>query len=152
MRTYTGLDLARFAGLQSIAGRKRGEYYFTSRTMAGSTSDFSEVQRIRVMNAAAQAGLAAISEYVGDDVDTKTDGTGTIDEAAAKAIEAEVIAALKRAVMQSASRSATAVDAHVNRTNNILSTRELLVALSVVPKGSINAVTTTIRYSLGGAQ
>lgn len=152
VRTYTGLDLARFAGLQSIAGRKRGEYYFTSRTMAGATSDFSEVQRIRVMNAAAQAGLVAISEYVGDDVDTKTDGTGAIDEAAAKAIEAEVIAALKRAVMQSANRSATAVGAHVNRTNNILSTRELLVALSVVPKGSINAVTTTIRYSLGGAQ
>jgi hypothetical protein len=46
--TYTSLDSHRFAGAQSVMGQPRGKFYFTSRTMAASTSDFSEIQRIRV--------------------------------------------------------------------------------------------------------
>lgn len=149
---YEGIDLARFGALQTIVGRPRGEYFFTSRTMAGPTSDFSEVQRIRVMNAAAQAGIAAISEYCGDDVDVKTDGSGRIAEVDAKAIDAEVLAKVKRAVMSPANMHVSGVTVRTTRTNNILSTRELLVAISVVPRGSIITVSTTIRYSLGGAQ
>ena len=66
--------------MQSLVGR-RGEWFFTSRSFALATSDFNEVQRIRVMNAAASAARTAIADYVGDDVELKTDGTGRIAEA-----------------------------------------------------------------------
>lgn len=152
LATYTSLDNARFSGAQPVKGRPRGEWYFTSRTMAASTSDYSEVQRIRVMCVAATAALAALAEYVGDDVETKTDGTGQIAEAAAKAIEGEVAAKLKLAVVRAPNDYATRVSVRVSRTNNVLSTGTLLCAISIVPRGSINAVTTTISYTLTASE
>lgn len=146
--TYTSLDNARFSGAQAVRGQPRGRYFFTSRTMAASTSDFSEVQRIRVMCLAAAAALAALSEYVGDDVETKTDGTGQIAESAAKAIDAEVTAKLKLAVVRAPNDFVTSAAARVVRTNNVLSTGVLQCAVTIVPRGSINAVTTTISYTL----
>ena len=115
-------------------------------------NDYSEVQRIRVMCVAATAALAALAEYVGDDVETKTDGTGQIAEAAAKAIEGEVAAKLKLAVVRAPNDYATRVSVRVSRTHNVLSTGTLLCAISVVPRGSINAVTTTISYTLTASE
>lgn len=147
-RTYTSLDLARLGVVQTIAGRPQGEYYFTSRTTASSSSDFSEVQRIRVMNEAARVGLAAIAEYVGDDVELKTDGTGRIAEREAKAIEAEVLAKVKAAVLNAPNVHVSSVGVLVNRTDNVASSRTLRVAISLVPRGSIIAVTATLTYRL----
>ena len=148
LATYTSLDNARFSGAQQVKGRPRGEWYFTSRTMSASTSDFGEVQRIRVMCLAATAALTALAEYVGDDVETKTDGTGQIAEAAAQAIDGEVTAKLKLAVVRAPNDHATRVTARTVRTNNLLSTGTLQCAISVVPRGSVNAVSTTISYTL----
>jgi hypothetical protein len=148
LATYTSLDNARFSGAQQVKGRPRGEWYFTSRTMSVSTSDFGEVQRIRVMCLAATAALTALAEYVGDDVETKTDGTGQIAEAAAQAIDGEVTAKLKLAVVRAPNDHATRVTARTVRTNNLLSTGTLQCAISVVPRGSVNAVSTTISYTL----
>lgn len=147
-RTYTALDLARLGVVQTIAGRPQGEYYFTARTMASSSSDFSEVQRIRVMNEAARVALAAIAEYVGDDVELKTDGTGRIAEKEAKRIEAEVLAKVKAAVLNPPAEHVTSVGVQINRTDNLASTRTLRVAISLVPRGSIIAVTATVTYRL----
>jgi hypothetical protein len=147
-RTYTALDLARLGVVQTIAGRPQGEYYFTSRTMASSSSDFSEVQRVRVMNEAARVGLAAIAEYVGEDVELKTDGTGRIAEKEAKAVEAEVLAKVKAAVLNAPNVHVSSVGVLVNRTDNVASSRTLRVAISLVPRGSIIAVTATLTYRL----
>ena len=147
-RTLTGLDLARLGGIQTVAGRSRGEYYFTARTMAPAGSDFAQVQRIRVMNEAATAGLAAISEYLGEDVELKTDGSGRIAEAEAKAIDAEVLAKVKAAVLNAPNAHVSAVSVVTNRTDNLAVTGNLRVAISVVPRGSIETVTATISYSL----
>ncbi len=147
-RTYTSLDSARFACFQTVQGRPRGEYFITARTMAAASSDYGEVQRLRVMCAAARAGLPAIALYVGDDVETKTDGTGRITEADAQAIEAEVVAAVKLAVKNAPNEHVTAVAALCNRTDNILSTGILRVAITIVPRGTTNTVTATIGYRL----
>ena len=147
-RTYTSLDLARFACFQTVQGRPRGEYFITARTMAAASSDFGEVQRIRVMCAAARAALPAIALYVGDDVATKTDGTGRIAEADARAIEQEVAAAVKLAVKIAPNEHVTAVAALTNRTDNVLSTGILRVAVTIVPRGTTNTVTATIGYRL----
>ncbi len=147
-RTYTALDLARLGVVQTLAGRPEGEYFFTSRTTAASSSDFSEVQRIRVMNEASRHALAAIAEYVGDDVELKTDGSGRIAEADAKAIEAEVLAKVKAAVLNAPNKHVTRVGVQVNRTDVLASTRTLRVAISLVPRGSIIAVSATVTYRL----
>lgn len=149
LTSHTDLDAARFSGLQSLVGR-RGEFFFTSRSFALSTSDFNEVQRIRVMNAAASAARTAIADYVGDDVELKTDGTGRISEAEAKGIEAEVRAKVAAAVMNEPNNHVTAITVTVDRTNNIGTSRTLRVAIAIVPRGSILTVTTTISYTLGG--
>lgn len=149
LTSHTDLDAARFSGLQSLVGR-RGEWFFTSRSFALSTSDFNEVQRIRVMNAAASAARTAIAAYVGDDVELKSDGTGRISEAEAKGIEAEIRAKVAEAVMNEPNNHVTSVTVTVDRTNNIGTSRTLRVAIAIVPRGSILTVSTTISYTLGG--
>ena len=81
-------------------------------------------------------------------METKTDGTGQIAEAAAQAIDGEVTAKLKLAVVRAPNDHATRVTARTVRTNNLLSTGTLQCAISVVPRGSVNAVSTTISYTL----
>lgn len=147
-RTYTSLDLARFACFQTVQGRPRGEYFVTARTMATATSDYSEIQRVRVMCAAARAALSAIALHVGDDVETRTDGTGRITERAAQAIETVVAAAVAQAVKVAPNEHVTAVAALCNRTDNVLSTGILRVAITIVPRGTTNTVTATIGYRL----
>jgi hypothetical protein len=149
LTSHTDLDAARFSGVQSLVGR-RGEFFFTSRSFALSTSDFNEVQRIRVMNAAASAARTALADYVGDDVELKTDGTGRIAEAEAKGIEAEIRAKVAAAVMNEPNNHVTAITVTVDRTNNIGTSRTLRVAIAIVPRGSILTVSTTISYTLGG--
>ena len=148
--TYTSLDTARFSGAQRVVGQPRGRYFFTSRTMALATSDFSEIQRIRVMCVAATAALAKMSTYVADDVELKTDGSGQISEADAQRIDGEIKAVMKRAAVLDPNRFASAVSASVVRTNNIATSGQLKARISVTPRGSINSVSTTISYTLGG--
>ena len=147
--TYTSLDTARFSGAQSVKGQARGRYFFTSRTMALATSDFSEVQRIRVMCVAATAALAQMSTYVADDIACKSDGSGQITEAEAQRVEREILAVMKRAVQLDPNTFVSAVAVTVVRTNNLLSTGNLQARISITPKGSVNSITTTITYTLG---
>lgn len=149
LRSHTDLDDARLSGVQSLIGRP-GDFFFTSRSFALGTSDFNEIQRIRVMNAAAAAARTAIADYVGDDVELKTDGSGTIAEAEAKGIEAEIRAKIAAAVLNTPNDHVTAITVTVDRTNNIGTSRTLRVAIAIVPRGSILAVSTTISYTLGG--
>lgn len=148
--TYTSLDAARFSGAQNVKGQARGRYFFTSRTMALSTSDFSQVQRIRVMCRAAAAALAQMSTYVADDIGCKEDGTGQILPEEALRIEGEIKAVMKRAVVLAPNAFASSVSVAIVRTNNLLSTGVLQARIGVTPRGSVDSVSTTISYTLGG--
>ena len=148
--TYTSLDTARFSLAQSVKGQARGRYFFTSRTMALASSDFSEVQRIRVMCRAAAAALSQMSTYVADDVGCKSDGSGQILPEEALRIEGEIKAVVKRAVVLAPNAFASSVSVSVVRTNNLLSTGNLQARIGVTPRGSVNSVSTTISYTLGG--
>jgi hypothetical protein len=146
---YTALDAYRFSTMQRLMGRPRGEYYFTSRTMAGATSDFGEIQRIRVMCVAAPAALAQMATYVGSNPEVKSDGSGQLVESEAAAAEEEIVAAMKRAVVDAPNDFATRVTAAVSRTTDVLATGTMSAAISILPKGSVNAVTSTITYTRG---
>ena len=115
--------------------------------MALATSDFGEVQRIRVICRAASRALTAMSLYVGGDPEVKTDGSGQLTEGEAAAIEAEVTAYLKRELVDAPNGFATRVSVAVNRLTDVLATGTITATISVVPKGSVNAVSTTITYA-----
>ena len=143
----TALDGYRFSTAQRLLGQPRDRYFFTSRTMALATSDFGEVQRIRVICRAASRALTAMSLYVGGDPEVKTDGSGQLTEGEAAAIEAEVTAYLKRELVDAPNAFATRVSVAVNRLTDVLATGTISATISVVPKGSINAVSTTITFA-----
>ena len=143
----TALDGYRFSTAQRLLGQPRDRYFFTSRTMALATSDFGEVQRIRVICRAASRALTAMSLYVGGDPEVKTDGSGQLTEGEAAAIEAEVTAYLKRELVDAPNGFATRVSVAVNRLTDVLATGTITATISVVPKGSVNAVSTTITYA-----
>lgn len=147
LRDHSDLDDARLFGVQSLVGR-RGDFFFTSRSFALATSDFNELQRIRVMNAACAAARTALASYVGDDVELKTDGSGAIAEAEAKGIEAEIRGVIAAAVLNEPNNHVTAITVTVDRTNNIGTSRTLRVAIAVVPRGSVKTVSASISYSL----
>lgn len=143
----TALDGYRFSTAQRLLGQLRDRYFFTSRTMALATSDFGEVQRTRVICRAATRALTAMSLYVGSDPEVKTDGSGQLTEGEAAAIEAEVTAYLKRELVDAPNAFATRVSVAVNRLTDVLATGTISATISVVPKGSINVVSTTITYA-----
>ena len=145
--TYQVLDSYRFSTTQRVMGQPRGRYFQTSRTMALANSDYSEVQRIRVMSVASAAALAAMSLYVGSSPEVKTDGSGQLSEAEALVGDAEITAAMQRAVVLAPNTFATTATATVDRTVDVLATGQYKAAIRVVPKGSINAVSATITYA-----
>jgi hypothetical protein len=145
--SLTPLDGYRFSTMQRLLGQPRDRYFFTSRTMALATSDFGEVQRIRVICRAATKARYAMSLYVGSDPEVKTDGSGQLTEGEAAAIEAEVTAYLKRELVDAPNGFATRVSVAVNRLTDVLATGTITATISVVPKGSINVVSTTVTYA-----
>jgi hypothetical protein len=145
--TYQVLDAYRFSSTQRVLGQPRGRYFQTSRTMALANSDFSEVQRIRVMAVASAVALYALSLYVGSSPEVKTDGSGQLAEADALVGDAEITAAMERAVVLTPNTFATSSSATVDRTVDVLATGQYKAAIRVVPKGSVNAVSTTITYA-----
>lgn len=145
--TYTALDAYRFSTAQRVLGQPRGRYFFTSRTMALATSDFGEIQRIRVVCVLATAARRAMSLYVGASLETKTDGSGQIAEAAAQVIEEEVSAALRRACVDAPNAFLTRVSVAIDRTIDLLATGRLAAKVSGLPKGSVNEVSTTVTFA-----
>ena len=59
--------------------------------------------------------------------------------------------AVKLAVGKAPNNVVTRASARLTRTNNVLSTGELLCTISLVPRANINAITTTITYTLTAA-
>ena len=145
--TYQVLDAYRFSTTQSVLGQPRGRYFQTSRTMALANSDYSEIQRVRVMCVASAAALYGLSLYVGSSPEVKTDGSGQLDEAEALVGDAEITAAMERAVVSDPNTFATSASATVDRTVDVLATGQYKAAIRVVPKGSVNAVSATITYA-----
>ena len=76
-------------------------------------------------------------------------GLGQLVESEAAAADEEIAAAMKRAVVDAPNDYATKVTARVSRTTDVLGTGTMSAAISILPKGSINTVTSTITYTRG---
>jgi hypothetical protein len=153
-----GLDDAKIGTLRTyptLAG-----YYITNvwlKSAAG--SDFEFWQHGTIMDQACRTVSARHSELISSNVVCKADGTGSLVEFAAQAIEKKVQRSLD-AVIGSALRGIgpTTIDGstghvsdqkyQVDRTNNVLSTKELIATVTLVPRGYLKRLTTTLSYKL----
>lgn len=121
---------ARFTTLRTYQGRS-GFYITRGNMMASQGSDFSTVQRRRVMDDACRIARSKILEYIEDDV--RVDATtGTIDERDAQAFEAETNSVMRERLVKTGNASAVAV--RLDRSVNLLSTDEQPVEVSITPK------------------
>lgn len=153
-----GLDDAKIGTLRTYANLE-GFYLTNVWLKSASGSDFEFWQHRRIMDEACKVVSARHSELISSSVITKTDGTGSLAEFSALAIEKKVQRSLD-AVIGSAARGIgpTTVDGttghvsdqryQVDRTNNVLSTKELIATVSLVPRGYLKRLTTTLSYKL----
>jgi hypothetical protein len=153
-----GLDDAKIGTLRTYPNLV-GFYITNVPLKSGAGSDFEFWQHGVIMDQACRVVSARHSELISSNVVCKADGTGSLVEFAAQAIEKKVQRSLD-AVIGSALRGIgpTTVDGstghvsdqkyQVDRTNNVLSTKELIATVTLVPRGYLKQLTTTLSYKL----
>jgi hypothetical protein len=153
-----GLDDAKIGTLRTYANLQG--FYITNVHLKSSVgSDFEFWQHRRMMDQACIEVSARHSELISSSVIVKADGTGSLTEAAAQSIEKKVQRGLDNRI-GSALRGIgpTAIDGstghvsdqryQVDRTNNVLSTKTLIAVVSIVPRGYLKQLQTTLSYKL----
>jgi hypothetical protein len=142
-----GLTDARLITLRTF--QDRAGYFITDGpTMANSTSDYSSVMNVRVVNRAATIAASAFTDYVNDDVRIdKT--TGFIDERDAQSIDNMVTSKLQAALQGTpggALDECSAVSAAVSRSDNLLSSPIATAVVTITPKGYFRGIAVTIGF------
>lgn len=145
--TVQALDAARLTTLRTVPGK--GGYFITrGRTLADSTSDFSNFMHRRVMDASCRVVVAAAADLIGATVPLNSNGT--IDEGAAQRIEAGINSKLVAAIIDAgyASRSASGQYVTVNRTHNIAADSTIQITVKIIPLGTLDNIDVTIGYAI----
>lgn len=141
-----GLGDARFVTMQT---REKPGYYFSgSPTMASLTSDYGIIPNVRVINRAATIAAESFVEYL--DGDVRIDPTtGYVDDRDLATIDNTVSAKLQSALVGEAGSSndnASAVNAQMSRTDNLLSTSVGNATVNVTPKGYFKNIAVSIGF------
>lgn len=141
-----GLSDAGFTTLRTWIGRP-GFYVNDALTMASKIqSDYSELDDARVIDLACnitrQAALPLIRTKIA------ANSNGTIQESAAKGIEAKLNNALLAGLVTVQPQQAVGARAIVDRTNNIVSTGTLQITVSVQKFAYAKNITVTIGFGL----
>jgi len=158
-RKREALDAQRFCTLRTHLGLQ-GVYITSGRMMAAAGSDFDLVPNRRVIDKACRIARASALQYLDEDLrvnKSAIDGNtvppgqpgapGTIDERDARRIEAVILAALEAALSPGADNGdASAVSVQVNRSNVLLTTRELKIKVRVTPKGYARSIAVDIGF------
>jgi hypothetical protein len=137
-----GLDAARFMTAFSIAG-KPGLFITNPNLMAPPGSDFNWLQHGHVMDATCQISLNYLVNLLSDSVRVNA-STGTILAQDAQNIQQQLYALLFSGLVTT--NAASAVGVVVNQQNNILTSAQLIVTVSVTPLGYIKSVNTTLTF------
>lgn len=124
-------DAGRITSLRSWVGRP-GYYVTRGRMLAAANSDFRDIVRRQVMDAACAVAYDALINFVNVDV-VVNQTTGRIDEREAQTIEKFVESRLRAALVDQG--HAADVEFRINRTTNILTTEMLRAKTRVLPLG-----------------
>lgn len=126
---------------------------------SGVGSDFEFWQHGRIMDQACRIVSEQHSQLISSMVSVKADGSGSLTEAAAVAIETKVQRALDSGI-GSALRGVgpltisgeighvSDIAYSVDRDNNVLSTKTLIATVSIVPRGYLKRLEATLAYRL----
>lgn len=137
------LDAARFVTARTFPG-VAGYFITNGNMMAGAGSDFSLVQRRRVMDVACRVVRAAELPYLNASVRVNKT-TGFIDERDAQSFDANVGSQLRAAVVATGMASDCSVV--MNRTTNILATNTEAVSVRILPLAYLKYINTNIGFT-----
>ena len=140
-------DGSRFVTMRTFPG-KAGYYITNGNTMAVSTSDYAEIQFVRVINRAATIAQDALTDYVNGDWRLDPD-TGHIDERDASLVESKIANLIKAAMMGesgAANDDISGVRVSLDRSANLLSTATLPITIGVIPKGYSKFITANLGF------
>lgn len=153
-----GLDTAKFATLRTYPNKSG--FFLTNAPMSSPLgSDFEFWQHRRIMDLACRTVSAQHTDLISQSFTVKGDGTGSLTEDAAQAIEKRVQRALDT-VIGSAIRGIgpTRLDGkighvsdigyQVDRTNNVLTTKTIIATVSIIPLGYGKFFQTTLSFRL----
>lgn len=147
-----GLNVARFITARTHDGRA-GFYLTNPNVMVESGSDFELLQYRRVWDRAYRVLRRTLLPFLSQDLEVNPVGApaplvaGGIDEVDAGNVERKAVDALEEALVKTTPKHATLVGATVDRTTNFLTTRELVVAWIVQPKGYVKAIRGTLGFT-----
>lgn len=157
-RANAGLDDKKIGTLRTAANDV-GVFITNVWLKSADGSDFQYWQHGRIMDEACKTVSQQHWQLTSSSVVTKSDGTGSIAEFSAQAVEKKVQRALDNRI-GSALRGIgpTAVDGttghvsdqryQVDRTNNVLSTNTLIATVAIVPRGYLKQLIATISFKL----
>ncbi len=156
--TATGLDDIKVGTTRTYPNLDG--FFFTNvwlKSAAG--SDFAYWQHGRMMDLACAIVSAEHAKLLHSGVACKADGTGQIQEFAAQQIEKTVqrqldnrlgsaIRGIGPVTVDGSVGHVSEVRYTVDRTNNLLSTQTLIATVSIVPRGYVKFINTTLSYKL----
>lgn len=141
-----GLATQRFT-VMTTRPTKTGFFCATGNMMAQAGSDFTPVGNRRVMDVACTVAVGVFINELNADLITNP-GDGTIYDPEATRIEAAVENALSAKLLQPTPPDASAVQAEINRDNNIQSTQNVQLAVGIVAKAKARTLTMTIGFTI----
>jgi uncharacterized protein DUF2586 len=157
-RNNQGLDDKKIGTLRTAANDV-GVFITNVWLKSADGSDFQYWQHGRIMDEACKTVSQQHWQLTSSSVVTKADGTGQIAEFSAQSVEKKVQRALDNRIGSGLRGiGPTAVDGttghvsdqryQVDRTNNVLSTNQLIATVAIVPRGYLKTLTATISYKL----
>lgn len=142
-----GFDTMRtFPGSVSAGTGLPGFYITDGHTMSATTSDYYPLTNARVMDRGCTIAKSTALQYVQSRVPTTTrnGNLGVITEKKAQIIEGTMRGALLTGLVNTEPQDAVAANATVNRTHNILSDGNLIIAVAIQPFAYARTITVNI--------
>lgn len=128
LRTYTG---------------RTGVYFNASNTCVAATSDFRYMENNRTINKAARLVREALLPYLNSPIDVNAEGK--LSEDVVKTIESSVRKLIDEQMLRNSEVSD--FDVYINPDQNILSTSELAVEVSLRPTGKAEQINVTLGFT-----
>lgn len=138
------LDGARFITLRKVPSHT-GFYVTRGPTMAAAGSDYSEHQFCRVSDLGAKVARDALGNWLNTDLDLKKDGTGSLSDPQAEAIDADITGRLREALVLT--KYVVSATGTVSRVNNVRTTNALNGSVRELRRGYAEFITYDIGFT-----
>jgi hypothetical protein len=141
-----GFDAAGLTCLRTLGGGSTVVYITDAHTATLSTSDYYPLTNARVVDRACVIVRAKALPLINAKIPTTTRNglPGVITETKAQQIEGDIGGALRSALVDGSPQDAVSTRVVVNRTNNVLATSTLILAVSVQPYAYARTITANI--------